>query len=64
MILSEEEAMKINCKTVFLFDPRSQWYREMSIKCKASGCMKWKWWDKKTLEGYCGLIGGPDETKT
>ncbi len=32
------------------------------MKCQASHCMAWKWWDdpreKDKRTGYCGLTGG------
>ena len=62
MILTEEEARKKWC-------PFSQLTQSRNIKCDASKCMSWRWWEnKKFLEseelhlnrrGYCGLSGKP-----
>jgi len=42
------------------FFPRLHWlYRGKFFRCFGSGCMMWRWEDKKMQRGFCGLAGNP-----
>jgi hypothetical protein len=42
------------------FFPRLHWlFRAKYFRCMGSGCMMWRWADKNSQQGYCGLAGNP-----
>jgi hypothetical protein len=43
--------------------PNLHWlFRAKYFRCYASGCMMWRWADKESKRGYCGLAGNPVQT--
>jgi hypothetical protein len=40
--------------------PRLHWaFRAKFFRCFGSGCMMWRWADRDTRMGFCGLAGNP-----
>jgi len=42
------------------FFPRLHWLmRAKFFMCRGRGCMMWRWHDKRSRTGYCGLASPP-----